>query len=83
MGALIKIKSSNYTFYNDGRNVYLKTNGALTQKFVIQTTDFKILDQYGYAELVNAIYRKKINDTESLSSHIRHYRLVPTARTLE
>lgn len=83
MGALIKIKNKKCTFYLDGRSVYIRMNDGLSQKFVIQTKSFKVLDQYAYAELVDRIYKRKFSDINCVNKFIlNRHRLVPTARNL-
>lgn len=83
MGKLVKIKNKNCTFFLDGRNIFVVLEGGLSQKFIIQTSAFKVLDQYSYVELVDSIYKRRFIDMSSLSAHIMNkYRLVPTARNL-
>lgn len=83
MGKLVKIQNKKCTFYLDGRSIFVVLNGTLSQKFVIQTTSFKPLDQYAYVALVDCIYKRKFIDTDALGAHITSkYRLVPTARNL-
>lgn len=83
MGRLIKIKSGKYTFYLDGRTIYLVLN-SLNQKYIIQTFDYMKLDQYDYAELVDSLYRRKIHNTDTLNQHIiSRFRLSSTARELK
>ena len=83
MGALIKIKNQKYTFYSDGRNLFVQTNDGLRQKFIIQTQDFKTIGQYEYAGLIDLAYKRKLGDMDSFTHHIARFRLVPTSRTLE
>lgn len=82
MAQLIRIKSGQYTFYSDGRNLFVKTNDGLGQQFIVQTKDFKAIDQYGFAFLLDQCYRRKIRDTDSFAKNIAKYRLVATSRKL-
>lgn len=83
MGTPVRIKSDKYTFYLDGKRIYVDLNDGLKQKFVIQTYEFTELDQYSYAHLMDSIYRRKIKNTVSLNEFLMSkYRLVPTLRKL-
>lgn len=83
MGSMVKIKSGRYQWWCDGRNIFVKIDDGLDQKFIIQTKDFKAIDQYGFAFLIDQIYRKKVRDTDSFLKSISKYRLVSTSRHLE
>lgn len=84
MNRVIKIRCGKiYIFYLDGKRIYLKIVGELTQQYIIQTFEMEKLSDAQYVNLVDAIYRKRIKDTATLNEHLySRYRLVPTSKKL-
>ena len=80
MSGLIHIKSHEYNFYIDGRNIYFLYNN---QKSFISTFDNLQLPASKYAELVDCIYRRKIKNTDTFNEHLfSKYRLNHTDKKL-
>jgi hypothetical protein len=82
MGKIVKIKSGNYHFFLDGRRVYIKTN-SLGQQFIVKTFAYGELTDDDYVTLMDAIYRKRIINTNAFNTEVfSKYRLCTTTRIL-
>lgn len=83
MGKLITVKRNNYHFYIDGKNIYIRLPGTIPQQFLVETIDYKKLSDHDFMNLIDDIYRQRINDHCSFEHKIfSRYRLTPTAREL-
>lgn len=84
MGKIVKVRSRAYTFYLDGRRIFIKLDGVISQQFTIKTFDNAELTDEDYVNLIDAIYRKRIVDTQTLNNRLfSKYRLVTTNRILK
>lgn len=77
-----------YTFYITVKSIFLKIdgdkNGNYTQKFIIVNMNDTSISGKNRLDLLDAIYRRKIHDTNTLAKYVLcSYKLVRTARSLE
>lgn len=81
---MIKVKSGQYTFYINGRQVFVRHNTGLNGNCMVVNRDDLDLTAYEYASLVDDIYNQRIRTIDNLIDNIYgFYKLVPTSRKLE
>ena len=81
---MIKVKSGQYDFFINGRQVFVKDVSGLNGCSLVMTKDDLDLTPFEYARLVDDIYRKRITTTDTLVERVYSYfKLVPTPRKLK